>query len=119
MTNCSRTLVQNFSSGEAGVGGSLPAFAPARVGVTIGAAPLTARSRANSRRFMCPPLGAALCPHPSALIPLLSHGPSPSALTGEADSTPVVDDPVAQDHGAVHEEAKRDVRQQRAPQRQP
>src|SRR6266849_2815112 len=55
ITNCSRTLIQNFSSGDAGVGGSFAARAQVSSGVTNGAAPPMARSRANSRRFMHPP----------------------------------------------------------------
>src|SRR5712692_8449255 len=55
ITNCSRTLIQNFSSGDAGVGGSFAVRAQVSSGVTNGAAPPMASSRANSRRFMHPP----------------------------------------------------------------
>jgi len=43
MTNCSRTLIQNFSSGDAGVGGSFAARAQVSSGVTNGAAPPMAK----------------------------------------------------------------------------
>src|SRR3954451_17561247 len=55
--NCSRTLIQNFSSGDAGVGGSFAPLAHESSGVTNGTAPPMASSRANSRRFITPPAG--------------------------------------------------------------
>ena len=76
MTNCSRTLSQNFSSGEAGVGGSFGVAprAQARSGVTNGTAPPMARIRANSRRFMkMPPkrwpVSSGLSRKPAELAP--------------------------------------------------
>src|ERR687887_968847 len=56
ITNCSRTAIQNFSPGAVGVGGRSAGRGHAIAGVMNGAAPPTARSRANSRRFMQPPL---------------------------------------------------------------
>src|SRR5262245_119312 len=55
ITNCSRTAVQNFSSGIAGVGGRSDGRAQALPGVMNGAAPPMASSRAKSRRFIVPP----------------------------------------------------------------
>src|SRR6185503_17247948 len=55
MTNCSRTLIQNFSSGFDGVGGRSDGRGQAVPGVRKGAAPPMARSRAKSRRFIAPP----------------------------------------------------------------
>src|SRR5438046_943288 len=105
MTNCSRTLDQNLSSGLAGVGGSLSALGHARLGVTNGTAPLNASSRAKSRRFMRPPevrLKADATYHRIGL-----------------DSTPIVEDTVAEDDGAVHGDAEGDERDGRGPERQP
>src|SRR6476620_2243791 len=80
MTNCSRTLSQNFSSGDAGVGGSFGVAprAQARSGVTNGTAPPMARILANSRRFM----------------KCLLNGGGLSGLADPADA-PAIDQPIS------------------------
>src|SRR3954465_14290052 len=55
ITNCSRPLTHNFSSGDAGVGGRSRERGHAALGDRNGAAPPMARSRAKSRRFIIPP----------------------------------------------------------------
>src|SRR6266705_2659468 len=57
MTNCSRTAPQKRSSGDGGVGGKSVGRGQALPGVRNGTAPPIASSRANSRRFMMPPMG--------------------------------------------------------------
>src|SRR3954467_12427963 len=57
ITNCSRTLIQNFSSGDEGVGGRSRERGHAAFGDRNGAAPPMAKSRAKSRRFIIPPAG--------------------------------------------------------------
>src|SRR4026209_941139 len=70
MTNWSRTAVQNFSSGEAGVGGRSTGRAHPTFGETNGAAPPMARSRADSRRFIRPPQPGDNREHAGILRPM-------------------------------------------------
>src|SRR5438034_6340238 len=102
ITNCSRTLIQNFSSGDAGVGGSFAARAQVSPGVTNGAAPPMASSRANSRGFMHPPLpGGSRTRLEQPVVQLHLHSSSASSLLQGAS-------PLSVRHGLAPRTARTD-----------